>query len=128
MRTSDYYDATIIFDLSSIKGQVTSAILRWKELSGTWIAKDPRRDLGCLIPLLDQNGAIIANYPLDGAAGINVTPQVAAWAKGLPNKGFRLLSGDRTLALEPIVPALNVCTIVFGDFKLEVTYTKQPAP
>jgi hypothetical protein len=129
MRSSDYYDATIYFDHREIHGQVNSAILHWTELSGTWIAKDPRRDLGCLIPLLDQNGAIIANYPLDGATGIDVTPQVAAWVKGLPNKGFRLLSGDRTLALEPIVPAFNVCDIVFGNFGLEVTYTTQkPEP
>jgi hypothetical protein len=117
--TSRFYDSHVVFDLSSIKGQVLSAILRWK-FEGSAAAGGGVGGLGygCWIPLTDQNGAIIADYPLNGSAGYDVTTQVRAWVQGLPNKGFNLPSGVRD-----IVKAKNEqCQSRFGDFALEVSY------
>lgn len=116
---STFRDGHIVFDLSSIHGQVTGAVLRW-QVKGNSAAGGGVKgyvSYGCWIPLVDQNSAIIANYPLSG--GYDVTTQVRAWVQGLPNKGFALLSGDRTLAWA----AGERCQETFGDFELDATYT-----
>jgi hypothetical protein len=112
-------DGHVVFDLTQIKGQVTSAILRWENAEGmcshggcTLVSK------GCWIPLVDQNAAIIANYPLGNE--YDVTTQVRAWVQGLPNKGFALLSGDRVMGHYKG----EACVKRFENFTLEVTYSK----
>jgi hypothetical protein len=118
---STYFDGHVVFDLSSIKGQVTGAILRWK-WKGSFAKGDGVKNglsKGCWIPLTDQNGAIIKNYPLWGPNGYDVTTQVRAWVQGIPNKGFALLSGNRSLAWAEN----EMCKEKFGGFELEVTYT-----
>jgi hypothetical protein len=119
---SEYQDGHVKFDLSSIKGQVTGALLRWQ--SGIPNIRGPGASLpGCGIALLDQSGPIIANYPLDGASGYDVTTQVRAWVQqDAYNAHFTLLDGNPSLGWAPKSQD-DVCKERLGDFELDVTYS-----
>jgi hypothetical protein len=119
---SEFKDGHVKFDLSSIKGQVTGALLRWQE--GPPNIRGPGASLpGCGIALLDNEGPIIANYPLDGASGYDVTTQVRAWVQqDAYNAYFTLLDGNPSLGWAPKSQD-DVCEERLGDFELDVTYS-----
>jgi hypothetical protein len=119
---STFYDGHIVFpDISTtIKGNVIGAVLHFVQnpefLAGYGV--DGWNSYRCWIPLSDYEGNLIADYPLDGTIGYDVTTPVRAWAQGLPNQGFILWAGWRNLAAYDN----QLCTATFSNFALDVTY------
>jgi hypothetical protein len=116
--SSYFRNGHVVFeDLTPIKGEVTSAILRFKWGGGGYCKGVGCNYWVCGIPLVDQYDAIIAPAPLVKDE-YDVTTMVHGWVDGIANGGFIFKSGNHNLDWSDGL----ACMKEFKDFELEVSY------